>query len=106
MKHEGKSIGVIGAWRAEVKPFYSAQIELLETFAAQAVIAIENVRLFNETKESLDHQKASAEILRGISGAIEDPGPGFAALVATCERLFEWHAVGINVREPERKGVL
>src|SRR2546423_10049488 len=110
MKHEGKSIGVIGAWRAEVKPFYSAQIELLETFAEQAVIAIENVRLFNETKEALDHQKASAEVLRIVSRSMADVQPVFDAILASVLRLFEgfdatvWMVEGDHLTAVARNG--
>ena len=65
--HEGRSIGTIGVARREPGLFPESAVALLQTFARQAVIAIENVRLFNETQEALERQTATAEILRVIS---------------------------------------
>jgi GAF domain-containing protein len=94
---EGTPIGVIVIRRAEVQPFSDKHIELLETFADQAVIAIENVRLFNETNEALDHQRASAEVLQVISTSVADTRPVFDKILESCERLFEGHRVGITL---------
>jgi signal transduction histidine kinase/putative methionine-R-sulfoxide reductase with GAF domain len=87
MRREGALIGVIAMWRTEVQPFSAKQVEIIETFADQAVIAIENVRLLNETKEALEQQTATSEILRVISSSPTDVQPVFDVIVERAVRL-------------------
>jgi len=84
---DGKPIGVVGVGRAEPGPFSDKQIALLQTFADQAVIALENVRLFNETKEALERQTATSEVLAVISGAQTDASPVFETIARNAHRL-------------------
>jgi GAF domain-containing protein/anti-sigma regulatory factor (Ser/Thr protein kinase) len=94
---ENTALGTIMLRRTEVRPFEEKHIALLQTFADQAAIAIQNVRLFNETKEALDQQKASAEVLGAISNSIADTRPVFDKILESCERLFEGHLVGLTL---------
>src|SRR5262249_28549574 len=75
--------------RIEVRPFTPAQIKLLETFADQAAIAIENVRLFQELKEALEHQAATREILGVIASSPPDIHPALDAAVENVLRVAE-----------------
>ncbi|HXV84281.1 MAG TPA: GAF domain-containing protein [Candidatus Binatia bacterium] len=84
---EGIAIGAIVIRRMEVRPFTPAQIKLLETFADQAVIALENVRLFQELKESLEQQTATSEILGVIASSPTDIQPVLDTVAESAARL-------------------
>src|SRR5262245_41911780 len=86
---DGLPIGAIAVARAPAGLLPDRQIELLKTFADQAVIAIENVRLFNETKEALEQQTATSEVLRTISSSPGELEPVFNAMLANATRICE-----------------
>jgi GAF domain-containing protein len=85
--HDGVPLGVIHVRRVEVRPFSERQIKLLETFADQAVIALENVRLFQELKESLEQQTATSEILQVIASSPTDIQPVVDIIAQNAARL-------------------
>ena len=89
LRQQGEFIGALGARRTEVRPFTPAQIKLLETFADQAVIAIENVRLFQELKESLEQQTATSEILGVIASSPTDIQPVLDVVAENAARLCD-----------------
>src|SRR5262249_51107255 len=93
---ENELIGAIAIHRREVRPFTENQIKLLETFADQAVIAIENVRLFNELKESLEQQTATSEILGVIASSPTDIQPVLNVIAENATRLCG--ADDVNIR--------
>ena len=87
LRQQGEFIGALYARRTEVRPFTPTQIKLLETFADQAVIAIENVRLFQELKESLEQQTATSDVLRVIAGSPTELQPVLDAVTESAVKL-------------------
>jgi GAF domain-containing protein len=99
MLKDDELVGALVIYRQEVRPFSDKQIELLQNFAAQAVIAIENTRLLNELRESLDRQTATADILRVIASTPEDSKHALDTIAETASRMFG--VANVNFRRIE-----
>jgi GAF domain-containing protein len=89
MLRENQLVGAFAIYRQDVSPFTDKQIELVQNFATQAVIAIENARLLNELRQSLDQQTATSEVLQVISRSPSDPEPVFASMLDNAVRICD-----------------
>jgi signal transduction histidine kinase len=87
LRREGGAIGALIVHRDRLEPFTDEELALQQSFADQAVIAIENARLFNETKEALERQTATADILKVIASSPSDVQPVFEAIATSANRL-------------------
>lgn len=88
LMREGHGIGVFALGRKRTGKYSQREVELLQTFADQAVIAVENTRLFNETREALEQQRASASVLSAISNSVAETQPVFDEILQSVAHLF------------------
>jgi signal transduction histidine kinase/CheY-like chemotaxis protein len=89
--------GAMAVWRSGGAPFDGRDLEFLQGLSRQASVALRNACLFNETKEALEQQRASAEVLQVISSSVADATPVFAKILDSCQHLFEGKQVGLNL---------
>ncbi|MEX0340814.1 MAG: response regulator, partial [Arenibacterium sp.] len=108
LNNKGRTVGVITVAHTAKHAFTAKQVGLFETFAAQAVIALNNARLFDEVQartaeveEALEQQKASAEILSVISQSVEDAKPVFSKILDSCEKLIPCPDLGVLTIEED-----
>jgi GAF domain-containing protein len=96
---DGQSVGVLVLFRSEVNPFTDKQVALLETFADQAVIAIENARLFREQQEAVDRLMATSEVLEIVAHSATDATPVFRAIVEAAAKLGHTDLAGMALMQ-------
>jgi len=102
MLKEDEFVGGISIYRTETRPFTDKQINLVQTFANQAVIAIDHTRLLKELRESLQQQTATADILKVISNSLEDTQPVFDAIVQSGLNLFPDATIQVSLADGDK----
>jgi GAF domain-containing protein len=88
-------LGAMAVWRNAGEPFDARELEFLVGLSLQATVALQNARMFKSTRDALEQQTATSDILRVISGSITDTQPVFDAIVQSCRRLFGGRAVAL-----------
>ncbi|MFO1398069.1 MAG: GAF domain-containing protein [Burkholderiales bacterium] len=106
MLWEDRGVGSLAVLRQPPRPFTDKELALLKTFADQAVIAIQNARMFNETREALEQQTATADVLDVISHSMADAAPVFEKIVECCEQLFPAQAFALGIVDDQRRVAL
>ena len=102
LRRDDKAIGALIVFRDRLLPFTGDELALLQSLADQAVIAIENARLFNETREAFDRQTATGDVLRIISRSVAHAAPVFDTILESCQRLFDPYDAAVYLVEGDR----